>query len=666
MFQAISALEPSAASAGDRPRCWPRQLAAAVLLTLAGIAVYANGFRAPFVFDAESAILDNPAVKQVWHWCSPVSVGRLQGGNRPIGFLSFALNYAWSGFDAWSFHAVNLAIHVAAAWLLFDIVRRTLSRGRLAARFGAQAWIPALAIALVWLVHPLQTQSVTNLYQRLESQAGLFYLATLWSFVRALEGSNPLGWYAASVAFCLLGAGTKENLVTAPLVVLWYDRAFASSSWRETFSRRGGYYAALTATWILVALLMFGRWVDFLRGDVLFVKNISPLRYAMTQPGVILHYLRLTFWPDELCLDYGWPAAQAANEIVPQALAVGALLALTAWSAYRWPAWGFLGGWFFLTLAPSSSFVPVADMAVEHRMYLPLAAVVTLVVMACWCAVQNRPRAVRALAGAVLLATVAALGYRSIVRNEDYRSARLIWEITLGQRPNFVRPYQALARLMLADGESEQALQLLNRALEINPEFTDAYNDRGNLYQDRGELDRALADYDRAIAVNPRFSTVYSNRGNALAKLGKYDEAIADYSRALELGGDFFDAYNGRGSAYTRLKDFDRAIQDFNRAIQLRPDVAGAYANRGLAYGGKGDLQSAVADCDKAIQLDRKCAAAYVNRALVYYSLGRYREAWKDVRTAEKLGSHTDPQLLESLEQADPEDATGEPRDSSR
>src|SRR5437868_1524284 len=126
----------------DQPaRSWPRQMAVGIVLAAVGIAVYANSLHAPFVFDAQSLIFENPAIQKVWLWLTSFGGGLGNvGGNRPVGFLSFALNYAWGGYDVRGYHAVNVAIHVAGAWLLFDIVRRTLARGRLAARYAAHAW----------------------------------------------------------------------------------------------------------------------------------------------------------------------------------------------------------------------------------------------------------------------------------------------------------------------------------------------------------------------------------------------------------------------------------------------------------------------------------------------------------------------------------------------
>ena len=171
-----------------------------------------------------------------------------------------------------------------------------------------------------------------------------------------------------------MAAASKEVAAVTPLLVLWYDRAMAASSWGEMVRRRWAYYAGMAGTWVILAGLMLSHAHAYAAGGVLVVKEVTPWQYAISQPGVIVHYLRLCFWPTGLCLDYGWPVAATVSEVIPPLLLIGALLAATVWAIFRWPAWSFLGAWLFFILAPTSSVLPIRDLAFEHRMYLPLAA----------------------------------------------------------------------------------------------------------------------------------------------------------------------------------------------------------------------------------------------------------------------------------------------------
>ena len=238
-------------------------------------------------------------------------------GGRPVVSLTLAINYALGGMNVWGYHAVNLAIHILAAWTLFGVMRRTLLLPALQERFGSAATPLALAAALLWTIHPLQTESVTYVIQRTESLVGLFYLLTLYCVIRGADvrpASDRPGTRAPSAASCLLGMATKEVMVTAPLIVLLYDRTFLAGSFREAWRRRCGLYLALAATWGVVAAAvdlngLLRRHHRLRRAKVhLVVVSADPARRDRPLPPA---------WrsgrPD-LCFDYGWPPAPTAGD----------------------------------------------------------------------------------------------------------------------------------------------------------------------------------------------------------------------------------------------------------------------------------------------------------------------------------------------------------------
>jgi hypothetical protein len=235
--------------------------------------------------------------------------------------------------------------------------------------------------ALLWTLHPLQTEAVTYISQRAESLMGLFYLLTLYGFIRSVTAESRNCWLILSVAACFGGMATKQVMVTAPVLVLLYDRAFISGSFRSALANRRWYYASLAATWLWLGFLMHrsvsrgGR-----RG---FQEEVGWPTYALTELRVVTDYLKLAFWPHPLVFDYGTeilatdPLAVAPYALILAAILVGVVI---AWR--RSPMAGFLGAWFFLILAPTSTVVPIAEQPMaESRMYLPLAAVVVLVTL---------------------------------------------------------------------------------------------------------------------------------------------------------------------------------------------------------------------------------------------------------------------------------------------
>ncbi|MFW5692672.1 MAG: tetratricopeptide repeat protein, partial [Thermoguttaceae bacterium] len=525
--------------------------APAAMIVVAGLLAYSNAFSAPFVFDGVKFVRDSPAIRQLW----PPT--RFLRSNRPVGQLSFALNYAVHGTDVWGYHAVNVGIHLAAGLLLFGIVRRTLQMqpmftataddrrqlgpkrrrsqedGPASAGWSTATWL-ALAATLVWTLHPLQTQSVTYLYQRYESLMGMLVLASVYAFIRGAQAREGRFWYAAGAACCLLAMGTKETAAVVPLVLLWYDRAFLADSWREVARRRGLLHGPLLA--VLAGGIVYVAWNQawYAGGGVLAYEKVSTLEYARSQPGVILHYLRLAFWPAGQCLDYGWPVAQTPWQIVPPLLAIGVMLGLTAWAAWRRPALGFLGGWFFLFLAPTSSFAPIIDLAFEHRMYLPLAAVAVPAVLGFYRLAEwtlKSPRwAVRerqAFCTVVLGAAVVALAVTTHRRNEVYQSEATAWLDVVEKAPQNARGHYNLAHALEDVGDFDRARRHYRRAVELDPDDAVSHSNLANiLAQVDGDVESAIEHYHRAIAVAPEYAAARANLGAVLGQLGRTEEAM--------------------------------------------------------------------------------------------------------------------------------------------
>ena len=520
---------------------------------------------------------------------------------RPIVNITLAANYAISGDDSSSYHIFNLLVHLAAGVLIFGIIRRTLLTQRLCRLFGDIATSLAMLAAVLWEVHPLQTESVAYIIQRAESMMGMFLLLTLYCVIRAGAapvGRRPLSWSLAAVAACALGMGCKQVMVVAPLVVLTYDRIFLASSFREVFARRGWVYALLAATWLILAWML---WTQPAAETAGFgkVAGVSWLQYAATQPLVILYYLRLSVWPAPLCIDYSdWGLANSPWEIWPAAAAIAMLAGLTVWSmrglkdpASVRPAAGFAGVWFFLILAPTSSIMPIKDLVFEHRMYLPLAAVVVLAALlasaACrkamrkWARTPGEGRAgtmpVHMVGGAVALAFV----FMTAVRCTDYFSDFTLWKDAVGKRPQNGRAHFGL--------------------------------------------------------------------GNAYLAAGNYPAAVGEFNEALSRSPELFQAWNNRGLAYLNLGRADEAIQDFDQSLRRRPDFPNAYCNRGRALISKGDAGGAIVEYDKAVRLDPKCINAYGLRAGAYLALRKYPESWADVRTLQRLGATPEKAFVEEL-----------------
>jgi tetratricopeptide (TPR) repeat protein len=606
-------------------------LLAGTLIVFAGLAAYHNSFKVPFVFDDVPAIVDNPTIRQLWPLWIPLSPPHDSGlpvSGRPLVNFSLALNYACGGTAVVGYHALNLALHLLAGLTLLGVVRRTLLQPVLRARFGAAALPLALVVAVLWTVHPLQTEAVTYVVQRAESLVGLFYLLTLYCFIRSAE-CNPLGytsrggpsraWSILAVVACLLGMASKEVMVTAPLIVLLYDRTFVAGTFRDAWRRRWRFYTGLAATWLLLGYLMVGT--GNRGGTAGFGLGITWWEYALTQVRAIVHYLRLAFWPHPLVFDYGGAVlAKGFAEIAPSAAILGALLAGTIIALRRWPVIGFAGTWFFAILAPTSSVVPVADTMFEHRMYLPLVAVVALAVLGGFALAGRRSLIVFA-------ALAVGLGWATVRRNEDYRSDLALWSDTVAQRPGNVRAHYTLGSALFEAGRVPEALQQYEEALHLKPDSAETHINLGNALTRIGRPAEAVRHYEEALRLKPGAADAHANLGNALIRMGRMTEAIGHYEEALRIKPGSADAHNNLGNALAQSGRLDQAIRHYEAAIRLKPSLVDAYGNLGNALAQSGRPAEAVPYYENALRLKPDSAEVHCNFATALLQLERYPEA---------------------------------------
>jgi protein O-mannosyl-transferase len=581
-----------------------------LLVVAAGLLVYYNSFEGPFIFDDVASIPQNPTIRHLWPIWQPLSSlhrrwTTVEG--RPIVNLSLAINYALGGLDVRGYHALNLGVHILAGLALLGVARRTLLQPRLRERFGAAANELAMATAVIWTVHPLQTEAVTYIIQRAESIVGLFYLLTLYCFVRGAESRRPRAWYGLCLGACALGMATKETMVFAPVLVMLYDRAFVSGSLRESWRRHRPLYIGLAGTWILLGYLVL--FAGSFSGAVALARSggITWWEYLLTEPGVILHYLRLAAWPDSLCFDYfGWPIARTWLSILPPAVVMAILLGATAWAWRTNSVWGVLGAWFFLILAPSSSFIPLDSPAYEHRMHLPLAAVIVAAVIGIHALLGRRSMV-------VFLAMAVGLGFLTTRRNEDYRSELSIWADTVLKRPQNPRAHNNLGETLSLAGRLGDAIWQYQQALQLDPQYAIAHNNWGNALIRAGNVSEAISQYQQALWIKPDYAEAHNNMGNALIRLGKRLQAMEQFEQALQIKPDLAEAHNNVATALEQAGRLQDAIGHYERALQIRPDSAAMHCNLANALFRAGRMPEAIAQYEEALRIKPDYAEASYN-----------------------------------------------------
>lgn len=632
-------MPPSSSCAYHNNRWWPRLAAGAIILS--ALVAYIPSFSGVFIYDDEPAILRNETIRNLWSFsqtlCPPADT---TVSGRPVANLSFALNYALGGTQTWGYHAINLLIHILGGLVLFGIVRRTLALPTTAAtdphpqlRPAGQPTAFAFGVALLWTIHPLQTESVTYIVQRVESLMALFYLLTFYCFLRATQSARPRRWLSLSATACLLGMGTKEVTATAPVLLFLFDRTFVAGSFRHAWAQRRRFYLALAATWLpLAALVASTGWNR--GGTVGFDVGTSPWAYWLTQFEAIPHYLGLSVWPHPLVFDYATHWTRSAGEIIPYALIVCALVVATVWALRRYPSAGFLGAWFLVILAPTSLVPSSVQMIVEHRMYLPLVAVIIAVMWAIW----RMPVRTRL---PLLLVLAAACACLTVQRNRDYQSEQGLWSDTLAKCPTNDRAHNNLGNTLARTGEIRAAMAHFETAIRLRPDAADTRYNLGNALRSLGRDEDAIVQYEQALQLNPAMPDAEVALGAALADSGRPAAAIAHYECALRMAPDYATAHNRLGIALARTDRPQESIAHFERALRTPTPQPDVHNNLGNALRATGRIQEAIAQYEQAIHLDPGLADAHSNLGRTYVMAGLLPESLQHFERALALSPNS-------------------------
>ncbi len=658
-----------------------------LVLALLACLAYANTFHGPFVFDDESSIVNNPVVKDLDKFLS--GAGYAYNPRRFFGYLSFAINYAFGGLNTTGYHAVNLAIHILNGWAVYFLAFLTLrtpffAKRRIAPFFAL--WFPFLS-ALLFLVHPVQTQAVTYIVQRLASLATLFYLSALICYGRArllwedrpgLRGGT-VAFSLAAVLFAVLAMRTKEIAVTLPLVVLAYEVSFFGTLSRKKILSLVAVMLPLLAV-VPLGMLGSGKPLGEILSDVNDLTRQSEVinrgDYLLTQFRVIVTYLRLLVLPVRQNLDYDYPVRHSlfAPDVFLSLLLLCALIGGATWLyllsrrregsaadslALPWSrpaAFGIL--WFFITLSVESSVIPISDVIFEHRLYLPsvgafftIASLLPLLLPKAssrWC-----------VAGTALVAV--ALTVATSQRNAVWGSEVSLWSDAVAKSPGKFRPHNNLGNAFNAQGKYDEALEEYQAAIKARPDFAELHNNIGTAFLKKGMLGQAEAAYREALRLDPAYvdatlnlgfvfeqkgdvegaaafyrkvlesnhdhAAAHNNLGVTLVKRGALEQGAAEFQASIACNPDYFDAYINLGETYLKLGRAAEANQQFGAVLNRNPGNARAYYNLGVLADLGGNADEAIRLYQKALELKPDYAEAAGNLGIDYGMKGMLDQA---------------------------------------
>ncbi|MFQ5451811.1 MAG: tetratricopeptide repeat protein [Nitrospinaceae bacterium] len=633
------------------------------VLTALIFLVYANTFLSSFHFDDIPSILEKPWIRGL----DKIPQFLFSIWQRPLVILSFNINYAISGFEVWSYHIFNILFHVGAALLVYRLTRlaREFLRRTRRAEASGPGNLPFLA-ALLFALHPLSTQSVTYISSRSSILATIFYLATLILFYRGLlkrtrteegardparAGSRNLTGLAdllGSGVCLVLGFLSKQIIVSLPVMAFLFHFYFVAAM---PFGR----WLAGRIKWIVLvgappSVLMIYK--QFWGGGIASAspEAYSPATYFLTQTFVIpWEYFRKLLFPINLNIDpdfpifsdwsqpshwtgllvigiYVWVWIRLSRRPVMEGEeGTAGRLASASGTDSRFPSrWaGFGMAWILITLLPTSSFVPLLDVAVEHRTYLPMVGISILSAALLSHLIQSvrkglgrtvffRRHGTSLVVGAASLVLV-FFAAGAVKRNGVWINEVRLWSDAKNKSPRLVRPRNNLGEAYDKQREYDKAIAEFEGALRLNPNYFFALNNLGNVYGKKKEFDRAIDYFQKALAQKPDYAPAHYNLARALQLTGHPSEALESYRRAIRFNPYFEEAFYNLANLALQSGLIDEAVENFNRFLKMRPGHARARFGLGNAYAMQGKFDLALAQFQKAVELDPGYVFPYIN-----------------------------------------------------
>jgi tetratricopeptide (TPR) repeat protein len=613
------------------------------IIFILGIIIYSNSFNCAFHLDDKTSIVDNMTIRDlsdlnaIWNY----SHGRF------IAYFTFAVNYHFGELNIEGYHLFNLIIHLFNASLIYWLTLMILSSPALKQyAIIKDKKIIALFTALLFVSHPLATQSVTYIVQRLASLVTLFYLLSVAFYIksRLTQKGNftKYGTLAIALVSAVLAMFTKQNAFTLPLTLILIEFCFFQN---KKFSINFKDFRVLLsiAAFALITLVILSNYslsnifTTLTPDSQNNFTRITPTNYLFTQFSVIVKYIQLLFLPINLNLDYDFRVSNSFFEI-RTLLSFLFLLSLVALAIYQYKKNRIITfgiGWFFITLSVESSIIPISDVIFEHRTYLPSFGFFIILSSIIYSFLWKR---YKLLAIAILVIIIGTNSFMTYERNEIWKSKMSLLNDVISKSPNKARPYNNRGSLFKGENKFDRAIQDFTKAIALKPNYALPYYNRGIVYSKQKKNENALKDYSKAIELNPDYYKAYCERGNLLQSQNKFDRAIQDYNKAIELNPNYAIAYNNTGIVFKKKKKLDAALENYNKAIELNPDYFEAYGNRGEVHLLLKNYPDAVQNLNTAIELNPEFANAYANRGLAEIKLGNIEKACLDFKRAIVLG----------------------------
>ena len=585
-------------------------------LALLVILIYANTLGSPFIFDSRNNIESNPHIR-----ISKITLNDLTEAafkspakQRPLSNISFALNYYLHDYNTVGFHVVNILIHISTGFLLYLFVKTTFCTPALRSRYGNYMWI-SFFTAAVWMVHPLQTQSVSYIVQRMNSLAAMFYILSILLYARfRLSGQQRKKWWLFSgcILAGIMALASKQTAATLPVFIIvyeWYFFRDLNLKWLKN------HILLLTGCLLLaavIALALLGS--DPLDGILKGYngRDFTPTQRLLTESRVVIFYLSQLLWPhpSRLNLDHDFALSNSLLDPMTTFLSIltlAALIGLAVATARKQRLLSFCIVWFFGNLVIESSIVAL-EIIFEHRVYLPSMMISLIVVMVVYRWVK--PTWLQAV---LLCAMVTVGAVWTYERNAVYSDRITFWQDCVDKSPRKARPYNNLGVALADQGYHDEALKKYRKALQIDPHYQDPVANIGLSLAEQGKMEESITQFLKALEMKPKDYKTLNNLGASLIVVDRHAEAVQYLSEAITLDPYYAQAHNNLGVGLQHQGRLEEAIDHFSTAVQLDPDYIQAYNSLGIILANQGRFEEAIEQFSAALKVNPGYKSARLN-----------------------------------------------------
>jgi protein O-mannosyl-transferase len=557
------------------------------LVAVFGILLYSNTFHAPFYYDDYDSILGNPKIKNLSNFFRIPSI--MDGAHeRFISSLSFALNFRWGNVDVTGYHIMNIGIHIVNSVLVMLIIFSLFKTPALKEKYSHSFQLIIIPIAgLIFVSHPVQIQAVTYIIQRMTSLSTMFYLFSVYLFIitrifiennRTILKRNNLLIKISVLSLLLLasaimGLWSKQIVASLPVMLLVCEYIFfrpqAKFNWK----------IALPSIIVFVLIVALIIKLNLLPAET---EDISRSNYFLTQLSVVINYLKVLILPLNLNLDYEYPLTTTFFDIktILYLIVIIALFFLAFLLIRKQPLISFSIFWYFIALSVESTIIPIRDLMVEHRLYLPMFSYALLIANVAFL-FKPFSRKILLFVILVMFFTNSILAYQ---RNELWNDPIALWTDTIEKSPHKIRPQFFRGFMFMHNNQIDNAITDFKDVVLRDSTYYRAYDNLGVAFQDKNDYQTAIKYHDKAIKFEPNSPYAYNNRASAYIFLGKYDEALNDLEKAIHISKDYADAYYNFGYIYFAKMQFQDAIKYFSIALELDPSSSEIYNYLAYSY----------------------------------------------------------------------------------